>query len=385
MSRHVPVESVVFPEPTSARETALGWVEPSVHWLTQVTTPEAVVSRRHVNDWARSFPPHQRVGFESRLRSEVDIDHYSALDELFVHRLLRERHEDVRYEEHGKGPDFRLYGPSGLLASVEVASLFTRQDWDDTARRFGRIADELNARVPLTRYFLRFEQEELSRQPRMTHLASFVAKTIAGLPDPAEVASEYEKAGRASLPTTTYEAPGVRLRFEFLPRRADPDPSPDDRIVGMGPIIGGMVNSGARLRTALNGKAGGRYDLAGAPYIIAVVLHDSFCSLDQIESALYGAQVVNVESGEVSRGKNAFFGLDVKRNRQRNTRVSTVWVIDGFVSWNPSGARLLRLDNPFAAHPVAPDLIPADFALTIASSDSAGVRLTWAPSRPEPH
>lgn len=34
----------------------LGWVEPAVHWLTDVTRPEACTSAAAVNGWYEAFP-----------------------------------------------------------------------------------------------------------------------------------------------------------------------------------------------------------------------------------------------------------------------------------------------------------------------------------------
>ena len=376
--------SDVFPEPVNPREGALGWVEPSVHWYTEVTRPEAVASRRNVNKWFRQFPADARDVLRTRLQSETNVDHLSALDELFVHHLLRRRFDEVRYEEGGRGPDFRLYRQGELIAAVEVASLFMRQDWDEANRRFGQIADELNKRVRLTRYFVRFEPQVLTRQPRIRQLAAFVARTVEALPNPAAVVDAASAAAsmRDVLPTAVYEEPGVRLRFEFLPRRAETEPHADDRIVGMGPMTGGWVNSGARLKATLTAKAGGRYDLGDAPFIVGVASHDPFCSISEIEAALYGSERVTIPTGELTRGADGLFGFDRQRRTGRNTRVSAVWIVDGFMAWNPEGVRLLRLDNPYAAWSATDDLIPANFTFGVVERDAGVMRLDWKPAHP---
>ena len=53
--------------------------------------------------------PTRREKLARRLRSEWTPEHLGALDELFVHQLLVQRWTDVRYEESGEGPDFRIY------------------------------------------------------------------------------------------------------------------------------------------------------------------------------------------------------------------------------------------------------------------------------------
>ena len=113
------VEFDLFAEPSVARTLALGRVEPAVHWFTESTRAEASASRETVNRWYREIDDADGR-FAQRLRSEIDVDHYQALDELHIHHLLRTRHEDVRYEEGGVGPDFRVYDAGTCVGAVEV-------------------------------------------------------------------------------------------------------------------------------------------------------------------------------------------------------------------------------------------------------------------------
>ncbi len=84
-----------------------------------------------------------------RLRSETDSEHLGALDELFVHQLLIQHWTDVRYEENGEGPDFRIYDSGNYVAGIEVVSLFEREDWDASQRRWRRVADALSLDPPI--------------------------------------------------------------------------------------------------------------------------------------------------------------------------------------------------------------------------------------------
>ncbi|MFE9694694.1 hypothetical protein [Micromonospora sp. NPDC005806] len=139
---------------------------------------------------------------------------------------------------------------------------------------------------------------------------------------------------------------GITINFEFFPRRAEPG-AEGDRIVGMGPPIGGWVNSGERLRVALNGKAGSRYDLRAKPFAPVVAVHDSFCSLDQVMDALYGSEQLVIATHELTRAGNGFFGRS-SANLGKNRRVSCVFVIQGWLPCAPEDATIYRLDNPFA-------------------------------------
>ena len=167
----------VFPEPSVSREGALGWVEPSVHWFTEITRDIAVASRANVNHWYANFPDPDGA-FSARLQSETDSEHLQAVDELLVHHLLSQRWGDVRYEEQGSGPDFRIYDSGGCyVGGIEVASLFEREDWSAEQRRYGRLADAVNDRIkPTAGYFLRLEIEG-DRDPTSRKVVPFSSGT----------------------------------------------------------------------------------------------------------------------------------------------------------------------------------------------------------------
>lgn len=92
---------------------------------------------------------------------------------------------------------------------------------------------------------------------------------------------------------------------------------PDARIVANGALIGGMVNSAQRLKKKLKAKAGGKYDIATAPFLIIAGLHDAFCSEDQVLSALYGGDRLTLSSGEMGRRNDGLFGPASQKNEGR--------------------------------------------------------------------
>lgn len=377
-------ESLLFPEPPVPRTSALGRVEPAVHWFTESTRPEASASRATVNRWyAEIDDPDGR--FARRLRSEVDVDHHQALDELHVHHLLRRSHEDVRYEEGGVGPDFRVYESGECVAAIEVLSLFERADWDQEQRQHGRLADELNRRVPPTAgYFVDFDIERCEREPAPRRFADFVSRRIAELPDPQ--ALRLPSAPRFDdLPSALYEHDGCRISMRFIPMRdgARTRTDPDGRIVGTGPVLGGMVNSGRRLRDRLLSKAGGRYELGGSPFLIAACIHDFLCSDDEVLDALYGDEAVLVDTGQFVRRRDGFFGLDPTKHVARNRRVSAVGVVSRFRPWAPEDADIAVLENPHAATPWPPELLPHRRWYGPLTQGENPRRLGWNDATPE--
>lgn len=349
-----------FPEPKQSRTGALGWSEPAVHWFTDSTRPEACASRDAVNSWYAEFPDGD-AKFAARLTSRVDVDHYQALDELYVYHLLCQRHGDVRYEEGGIGPDFRIYDGGVLVGGVEVLSLFQREDWRAEQALHSRLATELNKRVrPTDGYFVDFEIEHAEREPAPRPFADWIRVQLAGLP-PHDQLFLPPDVMRADLPARVYVRDGVRIQVTFLPMRKDAPAksSPDGRIVGMGPVIGGMVNSGARLKDRIEAKAGGRYRIGEVPFLVAAGVHDTFCSDVEVISAVYGSDAIDLRTGELVRNPDGLFGTDPQQGHGRHRRVSAVAVISHLRVWEAQTAEIAVLHNPNAARPWPIDALPA--------------------------
>ena len=349
---------VLFPEPANPRTRPLGWIEPAVHWFTESTRAEAVTSRAVVNGWYAEFPdPERRLA--ERLRSELDRDHYQALDELHVHHILQQHNDDIRYEEGGIGPDFRVYRDGSRIGSVEVLSLFQREDWSAEEKRHWRLADELNRRVPPAGgYFLDFEIETAEREPPPRRIAEFVQREIAKLP-PHDELKVPEDPRESDLPGAVYERDGVRIRMTFIPMRtgAPTKSDPDGNIVGMGPTIGGFVNSGERLKERVAAKAGGRYAIAGVPFVVAVGVHDLVCSDDQVVRGLYGSESLVVTTGQLKSQNDGVFGFDSEHAEGRHSRVSAVAVVSGLRVWDSDTADIAIYDNPHATYPLSDNLL----------------------------
>jgi hypothetical protein len=350
--------SMLFPEPQHARTRHLGRVEPYVHWFTESTRPEASKARAVVNRWYEDFPDHDGR-LAARLRSESDADHHQALDELHLHHLLAQQHDDVRYEEGGHGPDFRIYVAGRCAGAIEVLSLFQRQDWTDEQARHGRLADELDSRVrPTAGYFANFQIKAADRDPSPRRFADYIAARIAELPP-------YDEAPPSiSEQRLVYTENDVRIEVWFAPMRpgARSLTDPDARISGFGQVIGGFVNSAFRLRDRLSQKAAKQrtvYQIEGVPFLVAVGVHDINCSTDEVVSALYGSEVVVVGSGMTARQGDGFFGADKERPHGRRRAVSGVVVVTGVPLGTDATPDVALFDNPFAARPWPRDLMAA--------------------------
>jgi hypothetical protein len=353
-----PRAAELFPEPCPTRNGALGMVEPAVHWYTTITREEAVGSRATLNRWYADFPDPDGA-LAARLRSETDSEHFQAIDELVVHHILRQRWSDVRYEENGAGPDFRVYESGRYRGGIEVASIFEREDWSDEQRRYGRLADALNDKIkPTAGYGLRLEIKG-DGEPTVRKFVAFLTRLLAELPDP-DNSPPIESLDDCR--TEVYAEDAVRVRVTFLPmapgsnRRHDPD----SQLVVMGPMIGGYGNTAERIRDRVYAKAGGRYQLNDAPFLIAVGLSMPLFQTDHdMVTALYGTEAVNIGSGTTFHRNDGVFGFDPHELDGRSQRVSAVAFLQQVRLWRPDEIAVSVMVNPYPLHEWPPELLSA--------------------------
>lgn len=364
---------IVFPEPSVDRDGPLGWAEPGVNFYLESTRPQAVAARAWINAAYQRFPDDEKGTFAGRLRSADETQHYTAMDELFVHDQLI-RVGRVVHEEDGKGPDFRIYREDTYIGAVEVCSLFENREWFQARQRHARIADELQKHIPLEQWYITFDLVRLHQQPSLRRIATWVKQQMAALPSVLEDP-------RMTTSPVTYQTDDVELRFRFIRRVSNSAPKPTDRVVMNGQISGGMVDSYLRLRSALEKKVQKRYETRGKPLAIFVGTKDWACSLDQFEDALVGNEQILISSGEVGRANNGFFGRNKERPSGKHQDISCVFAARNWLPWEPENFTTLRFDNPFATHEFPNDLLPADHTLGLVRNEQARW-LEWMPSRP---
>jgi hypothetical protein len=367
---------VVFAEPEIPFDGPIGWAEAEVNFLIKSTRQAACVARKTINNWYSRFPDPDGK-FRARLTSPKGTDHQVALDELYVYEHLT-RSAEISYEEGGTGPDFRIYHGADYLGAVEVLSLFMASDWSGQQNQHSRIADELNKRLRIDRWFIDFEIIRLDRDPSFTKLASWVNREISSLPPVPETE------GRTCI--ASYRAQDIQLDFSFI--RSERHPAGTrDRIVCSGPVIGGLVRSSERLLVALTKKAGNRYNVRNAPFALCVGVHDPFCGLDDLETAIYGHVQYAYQvggTGDVSRSRanDGFFGRLPSAPKGKNRRISCVFAVCNWYPWISEESVILRFDNPFADRPFPGSLIPAAAQVTRVQKDRPGITFDWLPVRP---
>ena len=379
--------STLFPEPATPSAGPVANLEPHVVWLQRSTQPEAVAARSRVNAWYQGFPDPDRQ-LAAKLTSTNNEVYYGALDELYIHHALRQVEPDVRYEEGGQGPDFRVYRDGHQVLAVEVLSLFLRPEWARQARCHHELTDRLNRTFQPQGYFLHVEVLLLdqSRNLPLKALTTAAGAFLEGLPEPQVTTAAYESG--QPLPWRDVERDGIYVRFEALPMKPNAASltDPDACIVGMGPMIGGPVDSHERLKERLNGKRKKPYVLdPSVPYVLAVGNHDPFCSELQLLMAIYGRDWEALIGGRGPLWQHelkfsGFFGIG-KGETRYNTRFSAVAVISGSVLFHHlSAMQWLVFGNPHARVRLPDGLLPTTHRFQALD----GSRWGWRPARSLP-
>lgn len=311
----------------------------------------------------------------SRLQGDSDAGLLQAIDELYVHHLLSQSC-DPRYEEDATSPDFRLYKPSGYVASMEVLTLFTENDFTSEVSRNQGLVDEINRRVRPAKWYVSFRIIKWARQPRPTHIARWLEESISTLPH------TVPKVTNEDYPTAIYSTPEVELEFTFIPRRQTTEATATEPVVVAGPVVVQFVQPARRLRRALSQKGGGRYNNRNRPFAIVVSVRDYLCDTEDIIDALYGDDAVSIEienPGSIRpfRKRNGTFAISAANPEGRNRRLSCVFAL--LRGWTPGleiSPTVLRFDNPMAEQTFPDDLLIPDRRM-VARHDNSDLWMEW--------
>ena len=347
---------VLFPEPSAERLVPWQRGEPLVHLYSRSTLPEAIEARRNVNAWYQAFPDVNGQ-LAAKLRSERDVDHEQSADELYVHHLLVQLVDEVRYEEDG-GPDFRLYDDGRMVGSVEVVSMFECMPRQRDRRSHDMLAAEVSRLLgPMAGWLVALDLDPVQfparPPPSARELAKFLEEQFQTLPPSGSEASALPDEFGVSRRVTYRPDRGAPIYISFMPAAvgAQAMNGADAHLI-IGPIIGRVVGKppGVRLCQAVSDKVSKKYDLGDAPFLVAVGLHDRFCYTSQIIRGLYGVDTIDDVSTESQRRRSLFGGGE-------NTRVSAVATLE-VRPWETDPAALLVWDHPASSLPWPDHLLP---------------------------
>ena len=362
---------MLFEEPSSPGPGQFARTDPLVSWYSRSTRPEAKQSRVIVNGWYAVFPD-EGGRLAARLRSRDNPTHVAALSELFIHNELKMHHGDVRYEEDGRGPDFRIYDGGSLVGAVEVVTLTEQQDFAAEQGRGDRLIDFVNETVRPTQGFMIgitvLGQGEVPQGKYSRWLTGVLGQLNWSLET-------------GPIPPRTFVHQEVAVETNFY-RVRDKDAvaqDPDALIVGVSSPVGGAVRLEDRLRGSVLDKAGSRYDLAsGTAFTVAAVLRPTFVEDFGVISALYGSLSVGISQSteELRRHGNGVFGI-TQDGAALSRRLSSVHVVTGLRPGLEGDAVVSEFMNPYASSEWPGGCLSAHRRFGVVEADEVNFRMEW--------
>ena len=340
--------------------------------LTVRDEPPLSVVREEFLSWLNEVPDPNRKDLEQRLKNKDDGPHFSARLEIFLHHYFLSSGWEVlshptlpNTQNH---PDFQVSRDDTRII-VEAKSVLEQPDVVGQENLLRQLADEISRRMKRTIII-----ESLSELPSGLP-ANRIRGEIeghSGWQRDADVeAVEFQVAGDHNGAPYTLNVIGIKSGGAH---------SPPAGVQGTISPVRKLV-IGQQLKEALTLKAGKYGALEGA-FVIAVSCETSFPAETRDElAALFGDEVWNLGADrQVTQSwkPNGLFTLS-RQGRPRYERVSAIviyrfkWLEDGHEH------RTHMYHNPYARHPVQPELFP-EVPQLVKVSDS---QMQWINGRPE--
>jgi hypothetical protein len=340
-------------------------------WLRSEKSNYTSVARERINQWYEKFPDAD--GKTARkLLSNDDTQFFQALDEIYTHTLLLERWQRVEVElGSSTKPDFTCFDKDKVACIIEVASLFEPEDWRSTRKLYDQFADEIDNQIkPIQGYYLGFRLDNPKKTPPIRKFMPWLKRTLSSLPSPSSNGGAW-----------------IEMRFEddefgglttiFVPLRAGTDIS-QMRMVGMGPQIGGMVQTDYRLRDRIDKKLPSKYSVPeNVPYLVATSIRGFIVERDSPKYAFYGSLQMFIPSGETKIGNDGLFGFDKDSTKGKRERLSAIGVIQNFVPWSKRLPFLDVFHNPLSKNPWSYDYLPSSGHFGTLDQNENSIQLGW--------
>ena len=88
-----------------------------------------------------------------------------------------------------------MYRSSEYATGIEVFTLFPEKEFTSELSRNTGLVDEINRRIRPVHWYVSIDIIDWKRHPRVTHIAKWLEKKVAGLPTPAENLAREEYPG----------------------------------------------------------------------------------------------------------------------------------------------------------------------------------------------
>jgi hypothetical protein len=315
---------------------------------------EARKVRKALDDLLSIYPESDREQLVTRIRSDDDVAHTSAVFELTICGILVAQGFSIEavepnLETKASRPDFLVRSPQGQRFYLEATLATGETDTDRrTRRRFEAAIGSLDS-VQSNDFWLDVTPRGNPNQPiRLRQLRTKVERWLGTL--------NYEAVRSAwpdgELPILEHEESGFSVELKPIPRNDRSSPRSGGAIgVQMG--AGWSRSPGQVLKGSILGKAK-QYGSVDLPLVIAVNALDHHGGEYDTLAALLGQEVIHysIESGS-SRTDRDWDGVWTSPNGQpRRASVSAVWVFDTLSAWRLAAVESRIVFNPFARLPL---------------------------------
>ncbi len=362
MSRSTDLTSLFDPGPRTDGRVASN-NEAFFDFLNRVDRPFFDVVRRQLDEWYRDFPEEHRVAVRSTFRSKDRRQTFGAFWEIYLHEAHRRLGFALEKEPSLPGsphrPDF-LCEKDGDSFYLEAMLVGDADDDGPERRRENAVLDAIN--TVKSRDFFIIVGEILARGdtvPSTAELAGPLGKRLNLL----DWQIERARLERDEEPFEfILEARGWRIEIVVFTKSPKHRGAYGERIIGAGPLRGGMIDDRRPLRERLREKAG-RYGELDRPYVIAVLVLRNFADHEDVMAALYGADVVrsNVDT-LVATADRAANGLWTAGRRARARGVSGVLVALNLSPFTVTTTEPRMWLNPWGTHPLDAGSVPWEIA-----------------------
>jgi hypothetical protein len=312
-------------------------MQSSYDFLNESTWPIVSYFRELLDSWLNDFKDDKE--FISKFKSKDDKQHYGALFELLIHRILLNLNlQVVKHPEMGNGkqPDFQICDTSGFENMYVECTLSGDSFNNHTSNSKTASIEEIIDSLEYFDYWIGIDIKTHSdRSLPKRVLINWVERT-ANLIRNQTTLFQYWNAD--------FKSGDWSIEFTFIPKG-------DTKIKRtLGFTHGGvkMIDTAKPIRTALKDKVPTKYGITNEPYLICVNTSDQFVKEECCFEAMFGQRDMN----KISNLKGGD-GLLLKNNLPRNRGISAVITFINFDIFTLSNCKVVMWHNPYANHEIS--------------------------------
>jgi hypothetical protein len=340
------------------------YAEPEFDYYNRSARSDISSVRDVLEQWFADYPNLAKPDVRARFRSSDAGNHRGAFAELYCHAYTKSLGLGPQVHPHienRRQPDFSLFRGGEFFCFLECTVATEFREGGAAFARLHTIYDALN-RLQSPNFFIgidiiRHPDRSISAAP----LRRFITQKLANLdPDVVGQAMQNSQSLQESSYYWTWQEDGFEIGFYPIPKSDAARGRPGLRPLGTfssGPFAR-AVDDRKPILESLQKKAT-RYGVLNAPYIIAIDAMEEAVDTFDIMGALFGEEQTIIDRRTLRTSeRRAPNGLWYGPRGVQNKRVSGVLFLKDIGPWNIAKRNPVLWHNPWATHPIAPDMWP---------------------------